>query len=51
MATKAVVGRALRETGAALKHSSGLEVRTLRWTLNEASFLMFVIILQSSYIE
>jgi len=26
MATKAVVGRGLREAGAALKHASGLEV-------------------------
>ena len=26
---KAVVGRALRETGAALKHASGAEVRLL----------------------
>ena len=27
MATRALVGRGLRETGAALKHASGLEVR------------------------
>lgn len=26
MATKAIIGRGLREAGAALKHSSGLEV-------------------------
>ena len=33
MATRAVVGRGLRETGAALKHASGLEVCVIVYLL------------------
>ena len=40
MATKAVIGRGLREAGAALKHASGMEVcATLVW-LCQIKFLV-----------